>query len=175
MSNGLERRLYRLERLVADRREKQQVCNCRVETCFHNAKCLDAVLKGLSLVCPVHGFRELGFFFWTPQQCPLEPESNQFCPCAPHPWRSFVTSEGPHTWEGHRAARAGWNTLPLVDHFDAKEENQLTTATVAKYFKACQRWIEQNRWKALPAKEELVNLQWKRARKHGNQEPRASV
>lgn len=27
------------------------------------------------------------------------------------------------------------NALPLVDHFDATEESQLTTATVAKYFK----------------------------------------
>jgi hypothetical protein len=98
MWNGLEKRISRLEKRVAERTEKNKVCNCRVETRFHNADCLDAVLKGMSRVCSVHGFRKLGFFFWTSKQYLLQSEDNQFCPCPPHPWRSFLLSEGPHTW-----------------------------------------------------------------------------
>jgi hypothetical protein len=44
MSNGLERRLSRLEHVVAER-TKPQICNCRVETRYHNADCLDGLLK----------------------------------------------------------------------------------------------------------------------------------
>jgi hypothetical protein len=90
MPNGLEKRLSRLERILTKKTEKPRICNCRVETRFHGADCLDGILKGMSRVCPRHDFRELGFFFRTPKWRGLISEDNQFCPSPSHPWRSFV-------------------------------------------------------------------------------------
>src|ERR1035441_1852110 len=60
MWNGLEKRISRLEKRVAEGTEKNKVCNCRGETRYHSADCLDAILKGIPRVCPLHGFREQG-------------------------------------------------------------------------------------------------------------------
>ena len=92
MSNSLEKRVYRLEQLVAKKNEKPLVCNCRSMTRSHGSNCLDAIMKGTSRVCPFHGFRELGGFMWTPEDSPLLSEDNQFCPCPPNPVRSFLLS-----------------------------------------------------------------------------------
>jgi hypothetical protein len=143
MRNGLENRLSRLEKRVADRTEKPTVCNCRVETRFHNADCLDAILKGIRRVCSVHGFRDLGFFFWTSEQYPLLSEDNQPCPCPPHPWRSFVLSEGPHTWEGHHAvAEAAVQPDPT---FNLQKDNRRSTEILADYYAARQQWVGKSR------------------------------
>jgi hypothetical protein len=104
MSKALEKRLSRVEQQLAERTEEPVVCNCRSATSFHSGKCLNAILQRVSRVCPVHGFRELGFFMFSSKQYALNSEDNQFCPCPPHPWRSFVLN-GLHTWEGNQAAR----------------------------------------------------------------------
>ncbi len=78
MRSGLEKRLSRLERIVAARTKTSSICNCRVETRFHNADCLDAILKGIPRVCSVHGGRELGFFFWTSQHTAFEKRTIRF-------------------------------------------------------------------------------------------------
>ena len=94
MSNGLERRLSRLEHVVAEW-TKPRICNCRGETQYHNADCLDRLLKRMPRVCPIHSFRDLGYFMQVPWCFPLISEDSQFCPCPPDPWRSFVLSKGP--------------------------------------------------------------------------------
>ena len=104
MGNQLEKRISRLERYWAEKKKERLVCNCRTETTFHSAPCLAALLNSIPRVCPVHGFRDLGFFCFASVKFPLVKEDNQFCPCPPHPWRSFVLSEN-RTWEGHEAAR----------------------------------------------------------------------
>lgn len=164
MLNGLERRVARLEQRIAERAEKPRVCNCRVQTRFHGADCLDAVLTGTSRVCPLHGFRELGFFWWTPRWCALNSEDNQFCPCPPHPWRSFVMN-GPRTWEAHAAASGAWAELPPVDYPDLQEDRRRGEVLLAQYSEARQRWVEKT-GRQLPSQKELIKLEWERARKH---------
>jgi hypothetical protein len=163
MSSGIEKRLLRLEHLVAKRTRKPQVCNCRIETRYHNANCLAAILNGMSRVCLAHGFRELGFFFWTAKQYALQSEDNQVCPCPPHPWRSFLLSKGSHTWEGQRAAQEAWNNLADAHQSNIQEENLQTDAMLAKYGKARQEWIERT-GRPLPSPQELKRLQWERVR-----------
>jgi hypothetical protein len=167
VSNGIEKRVLRLERLVSKGTRKPQVCNCRIETRYHDANCLAAILNG-TRICPVHGFRELGFFFWTAKQYPLQSEDNQVCPCSPHPWRSFLLSRGPHTWEGHHAAQDAWNNLPDAHQSSIQEESLQTDATLVKYGRARQEWIERT-GRELPDPEELKRLQWERVRNRRRQ------
>jgi len=165
MSSALENRISRLERLVQERIEGARVCNCRLETRFHGADCLDALFKRMSRVCPRHGFRVLGFFFWTPKWRTLNSEDNQFCPCPPDPWRAFLLSEGPHTWEGHDAAREAYGKLPPADHYNIQEDRRQGEALLVQYSEARQQWVEKT-GRQLPSREELVKLRWERARKH---------
>ena len=171
MTKKLEQRLSRLEQCVAERTEGPQACNCRVVTRFHSGKCLNAILTGISRVCPLHGFRDLGFLFWTSIQYPLQSEENQFCPCPPDPWRSFVMSEGPHTWEGHNAAKEACNKIAPDDHFNFQEYKREIEAAVAKYSEERRQSVEAGR--ELPNKEKFVKLQEKRAGNHGDQESSA--
>jgi hypothetical protein len=165
MLNGLEKRLARLEQRIEALTEEPKVCSCRVETRFHGADCLGAVLKGMSRVCPRHGFRELGFFFWTPGWRTLNAEDNQFCPCPPDPWRSFLLSEAPHTWEGHDAAREACGKLSPADHSNIQEDRRRGDALLVQYLEARRQWVEKT-GRQLPIREELVKLQRERARKH---------
>lgn len=139
MRKELEKRLARIEKRVAEKTKTNKICNCRGETRFHNAPCLAAILKGASRVCPVHGSRELGFFWWTSKQYPLRPEDNPICPCPPHPWRSFLLSEGPHTWEGHDAARKAACELPPDPTFNFQEDKRRMGELFAEYFAARQQ------------------------------------
>lgn len=175
------KRLSRLEQLAAKRTKEKKVCNCRVETSFHSADCLEAILKGASRVCPRHGFREFGFFMFAACWSTLVREDNQFCPCPPHPWRSFLLS-GNHTWEGNRAAQEAERKLHEDDDggFNSKEDclqsearfqedSRRVDAIFAKYREARRQWVKET-GRQLPSKEELVKLEWKRA-KHANQRP----
>src|SRR5438270_10331073 len=90
----LDKRISRLEMLL----DPPEPCNCRVETRFHSSNCLASILEKTIRECPTHGFREMGFFFWTPSQYPLADEDNQICPCNPHPWRSLVLGPNRLTW-----------------------------------------------------------------------------
>lgn len=65
------------------------VCNCRrgEETRYHTAADLACVL---SVRCPVHEVRDLGFLLWVPPSTPLHPEDCGLCscpPCAARDWR----------------------------------------------------------------------------------------
>jgi hypothetical protein len=163
MSKGHQERLSRLEKCLAESTKKLVVCNCRVETKFHNAPCLDAILKGTCRVCPLHGFRVLGMFFWTSQQYLLLPEDNQFCPCPPHPWRSFL-SKGPHTWEGHEAAREAIRQLPPEPMFNYKDDRRQGHPILMKYLEEGDQAVEKGA--RLPDRADLVKRLWKRARKN---------
>jgi hypothetical protein len=174
MRNGLEKRLSRLEKHVAERTEKPSVCNCRVETRFHSAVCLNAVLKGMPRVCPVHGFRELGFFWWTPPKSTLRSEDNQFCPCPLHPWRSFVLSAGPHTWDAHNAALEAATEVQRDPILNLHEDNRRSMAIMEEYLAAREEWLDGS-GRELPSRAELVKLQWKRAPARDDQKSRPSV
>jgi len=175
MSNALEKRLSKLEKQAAKKKQKKKVCNCRVTTPYHSAACLDAVLRGIPRVCPVHGFRELGSFLWRPKQYPLGFDDDRFCPCPPHPWRSYVLS-GSRDWDEGAAARESWDKLamnaPAVDPQENarrfQEDNRRTAAILAKYEVARQRWLDSS-GRELPALEELVKSQMKRGRQHASQ------
>lgn len=190
MWNGLEKRLSRLEKRLAERTHGPSVCNCRVHTRFHNAECLAAVLKGIPWVCPIHGIRQLGRFTWTPKQYLLSyrnGDDNPYCPCPPHPWRSFVLSnlnkprKGPPNWEEHDAARKAWDNLPPDPILDCEEGNRRLQeescridALCEEYWAACQEWFEKS-GRDLTNQPELAKLIWLRAREHDGQESRPSV
>jgi hypothetical protein len=163
MSDGLERRICRLEKRVEEKFKTPGRCNCRVVTRFHNAFCLDTILKQACRVCPVHDFREFGFFFWSPSQYPVGGEDTRFCPCPPHPWRTFLTGPHPLSWEQHKAALEAWSNHPPRNNFDLNEDNCQTSALLAEYGEAREQWLATN-GRQLPSKEELVELEWKRAR-----------
>jgi hypothetical protein len=81
---------------------------------------------------------------------------------------------GPHTWEGNYAAREACNKLPPADHSNLQEDRRRGEALLAQYTEAGQQWVEKT-GRQLPSREEIVKLQWKRARKHVDQEARASL
>ena len=164
MSREIEKRLSRLEKRLAEKTKEHSICNCRVSTVFHGGHCLDAILKGVSRVCPLHGFRELGFFMWMSKQFPLLSEDNPFCPCPPHPWRSFLLSPHPHTWEGHYAAREACSKQVSSEDLNLRADNRKGEEVLGEYFDARQRWVESGG--RLPDREQIKKLAWQRAREH---------
>ncbi len=172
MSSRLEKRLSRIEQRLLKRTEEARVCICRLETRFHSGNCLEAILKGMSRVCPLHGFRDLGFFFCAARPYRLGSEEDQFCPCPPHPWRSFVLSKS-HTWEEHNVAREACNKFPADEHFNFKEDHRRIEEAVAEYASERQKWVKSGM--RLPSKHELVKLQWKRARTNVDRESTESL
>ena len=155
----LETRLSKLEQQMA----APTPCNCRGETRFHNSRCLEIVLEKTVRECPVHGFREMGFFFWTASQYPILDEDNQFCPCAPHAWRSFLLGPKPLTWEGNRAANQAWEDMPK-ENYDITTEGIRTDALIEAYHVARNQWIDKTH-RRLPSNAELRKQAWKRAGK----------
>ncbi len=159
MWNRIENRIARLEKQAAKKRQAAKVCNCRIRTRFHNAECLEALLEAMPLFCPLHGLRNFGRFWWTPEQFaltyrdqgPILPNGgdNELCPCPPHPWRSHVLKcipgIGPRRsspgWEEHDAARQAWLDLPPEPRFDPEhgrrrleEDNGRAEAVMEKYW-----------------------------------------
>jgi hypothetical protein len=161
MSNGLERRLSRLEHVVAER-TKPRICNCRAETQYHNADCLDGLLKRMPRVCPIHSFRDLGFFLWMPLRFPLLSEDNQYCTCPPDLWRSFILSGVPRTREAHydalEASRKLWGN-PL----NLEEDNKRAHAMEEKYWETRQQFVDKT-GRQLPGRRELIELKLRRLR-----------
>jgi hypothetical protein len=156
MLHGLERRLTRLEKRVAQKVDPPKVCNCRVSTRHHDSVCLDGLLKKMPRTCPIHGFRELGMFWWTPHWRPLRREDNQFCPCTPHPWRSFVLN-GPRTWEAHNAAKEAWSRFELVRELTFEEEHSRLTAVQEEYWSVRAEWYEKS-GRQPPTRQEILRL-----------------
>lgn len=163
MLSALKETISRLEKQAAKRSQETSICNCRVETLFHNASCLDAVLKGISRVCPVHGFRELGFFFWHSKQYRLGPESDQFCPCPPHPWSLWVRGIGPDPRTSPQYGRSEAREV-RPDPVFLQEDNRRTGALVEEYLAARDLWLKKS-GRGLPTRQELVKLQSQRARR----------
>jgi hypothetical protein len=155
----LDKRLSRLERLL----DPPSPCNCRCETRFHNSHCLLTVLWKADRDCPVHGFREMGFFFWTPTGFPIVDEDNQFCPCAPDPWRSFLLGPRPLTWEGHYAARKAAAEMPEEPCF-IEDEKVLIEAIIDAYVLEKEEWMNRTHHR-LPSKKQIIKQTWKRYEK----------
>lgn len=162
MRGALEKKLSKLEKRLAERAEKLAVCNCRFRTRYHSANCLDAIMKGICRVCPLHGFRSLGLFlftpswyplFSTPRHYPLASEVDELCPCPPHPWRSFVRN-GPRTWEEQGRAYGAWQNLPPTDRPTLQEEHQRIDFIVNAYMESFQLWVEKGE-QQLPAGKNL--------------------
>jgi hypothetical protein len=163
MRNALEKRVSGLERRVTVTRGKAAVCNCRIETRFHSADCLEAILKNVYRNCPVHGFRTLGTFFQTSHSMPLVGEDNQACPCPPHPWRSFLLSRSPDPWKDREAAEKASEQISPYPTYDLQEDLRRLNAIFAAYRLARQEWVAQA-GRALPSQNEISRLIWKRAR-----------
>jgi hypothetical protein len=160
MFSDVRNKISKLEKRSAQQTEKAKVCNCRVDqTRYHNAECLDALLKRMPLVCPVHGLRQLARLWWTPAWSILRirpVDDNEYCPCPPHPWRSHVL-KGPHTWEASDAAREAWQNLPEDPPFDLQERNRRIDAVAERYFYARKQWFEKA-GRESPNRQELLNL-----------------
>jgi hypothetical protein len=119
-------------------------------------------------VCPIHGFRDLGFFLWMPLRFPLLCEDNQYCTCPPDPWRSFILSGVPRTREGHyialEASRKVWGN-PL----NLGEDNKRARAMEEKYWETRQQFIDKT-GRQLPGKRQLMELKVRRLRELINDE-----
>lgn len=159
----LKKKISRLEKQAAEETRETAICHCRVETLYHNAACLDAVLKGISRVCPVHGFRELGFFCWHSKQYPLGSESDQFCPCPPHPWRLWVQRKGPDPRSSPQFGRSEALEVQPDPAFDLQADNRRIDALVDEDSAARAAWIKKS-GRELPSRQELVKLAMKRGR-----------
>jgi hypothetical protein len=162
MATGFEKRLARLEQLAVSEKQKN-ICNCRLETKFHNADCLAAILQSTSRVCPDHGFREFGFFFWQSKQFPLGSGDDAFCPCPPHPWRSYVlrkTANRPTPEMLEEASR-------VITPYDIADERRRLDILIAEYLATRLEWAAKTR-RALPTKQELKKIVWKRVREYAN-------
>jgi len=164
MRNGLDRRLSRLEKQMEQRKKATRVCNCRVDTRFHGADCLAAILKSTPRVCAVHGFRDLGFFFWQSRQYRLGSGDDQFCPCPPHPWRSWVLGRGPNPTQSALKNAAEFPTNSL---FNFEDDKRRFDAVIAEYCTARHAAAQSGR--EFPSPQELVKLQMKRVRSHAGQ------
>jgi hypothetical protein len=177
MRKGFEKRLSLLEERLAERTKTEKICNCRFDTTFHNADCLAAILKGTSRVCPVHGFRELGFMLFASSWCVLKAEDNQFCPCPPDPWRSWVLKKGPDPRDAPQAAQeAAALEVKSDPPFNFKEEKRRLESVLDEYWAVRQSWIESG-WEP-PSREELMKLQkiqMKRAGQHVGHAQSASL
>ena len=160
---ALDKRLSRIERLL----DPPSPCNCKAETRYHNAHCLATILWKSERECPIHGFREMGFFFWTPAKFPLVREDDQFCPCAPHPWRSFVLGPKPLTWEGHHAAKRLSEQMPEQPNF-LEDERELTDLIVGAYVVEQEEWMNRT-GRRPPSKKQIIKESWKR---YGKKPPR---
>lgn len=155
----LEKRISRIERRV----QPPTPCNCRTVARYHDANCLAAILEKTPRECPVHGFREMGFFFWVPPSDPLFHEDNEVCPCPPHPWRSFQLSGGPYTKEARDAAMDAWQDMPREPSHNVEENRARTDAVFQAYLEQKEQWLRKT-GRRLPSLEELRD-QWERAGK----------
>jgi hypothetical protein len=75
---SLEDKISTLEKRVL-----APLCNCRIATPFHNADCLQTILKAQCIPCQAHRFRTLGIFVPVPMAEPLLHSDRQFCSCRP--------------------------------------------------------------------------------------------
>lgn len=153
MASALAKRVFQLEKRMAEITDKLTICNCRFfKTRFHNADCLDAIMKGINLVCPRHGFRCLGRFWFTAEWYPLfsaprghrfRDEVDQLCPCPPHPWRSYIRNR-PGTWEARELAWEAWQNLPPTDGTNLQEENKRIHLICSAYYESARQWLREN-------------------------------
>jgi hypothetical protein len=56
-----------------------------------------------------------------------------------------------------------WSNRPPRNNFDLNENNRQTSGVLDGYREAREQWLAAT-GRQLPSKEELVNLEWKRAR-----------
>lgn len=98
----------RLRIVALEATMRSQVCNCRKgqETRYHAAADLARIL---SVRCPVHEERDLGFLLGVPPSTPLHPEDRRLCscpPCAAREWREG--RRGPLTEEEREQEYRSW-------------------------------------------------------------------
>lgn len=124
MSQGLQKRLSRLEQYVARRTEKPLICNCKEATRYHNSACLAELLRKMPRVCPIHGFRDLHFLRLYPEGRLLQ-EDRQFCPCVANPWNAFIRGPGPHTLEGLYVVQKAFCKETLPGHSDFDDDDDI--------------------------------------------------
>ncbi len=154
MNKALANRIARLETLATETKEAR-TCICRGDkTTCHDAKCLAAVLRGIPLVCPVHGWRNLGRIWviapWVVLRYRVGGDDNRFCPCPPHPWRSFVLkrvqSSNKHpSWEESAVAMEAWKNLPPDPPTDFEMLRRDLRTVLDQYSAACELWIQNSK------------------------------
>jgi hypothetical protein len=172
MLSDVRNKISRLEKRAAQQTQEPKLCICRWDqTRFHNAECLDALLMRMPLVCPVHGLRQLGRLWQTPTWNVLRTRignDNEFCPCPPHPWRSFVQRKGPRTWEERAAAYDAWHKLPEDPSFNFQEAKRRIHAVGNRYSYARWEWFDKGGHKS-PNRQELLSRLIKGVRQNADQ------
>jgi hypothetical protein len=85
----LQRRVATLERVFAEllRERGALACRCRKEVNYHTA---GELKKILSVPCPLHGVRKVGFIMYLAPTYALAEEDRQFCECPPKLWREYL-------------------------------------------------------------------------------------
>ena len=63
----------------------------------------------MNILCPLHGFRDLGRLRWLPPGLPLQVDDKKFCMCPPSPLREFLQGQrGPLNEEEQREQERMW-------------------------------------------------------------------
>jgi hypothetical protein len=171
VSVNFARLISRLEKQAAEKLEDPLLCTCELMTRYHNARCLEALLKGKSRFCPVHDFRWFRMFFESspqhplggPPQHPLVGESDKFCPCPPHPYRDFQLKRA--FFPNREAAMEAWHNHPKeITNFE--EERRLVDKLISGYHNEAGQWMKTTGRK-LPSLEGLRKIESKRGKNVG--------
>jgi hypothetical protein len=165
MMSGLAKRILRLEKLAAKRTEEPKLCNCKLRTLYHTADCLEATLKRVSPICPLHGFRQFLNFWGVPVDdllmggtaC-LSWDANEYCWCPPRPPQVAITFDP-------NAPEDTWEVPSPEEVFNREEESRRVheeesrrlDAIIAKYRQDREDWVKKT-GRRLPSLEELKKL-----------------
>lgn len=140
----LQRRVATLERIFeqALRERRALACRCRKEVNYHTA---DELKKILSVACPLHGVRQVGFIMYRTRWHPLAEEDRQFCECPPSLWREYLEKKRskPTSDELMEESYLEREKHPPIDSAEAKrefeEESAKREAVLREYGKALAR------------------------------------
>ncbi len=114
-------------------------CNCRVdeETLYHTAADLARIM---SVRCPVHNQRDLGYMLWLPPSSPLRLEDRELCscpPCAAREWREG--SRGPLTAEEWEQECRSWEEQLSTEAFGKFRADQARARQLLQQYRRMRR------------------------------------
>jgi hypothetical protein len=136
----LERRLKVIE-MNASKRSTNKNCICRQgqRTIFHTAADLEKII---AIICPTHGFRDLGDLLWVASGTPLRKEDRLLCSCPTSPTRDWLEGKrGLLTPKEQEEECRSWEEEDLSEGF--RIERVRVNALLHKYLIVKRRYDEE--------------------------------